>query len=230
MVAQRLRFSETAVVRVRPDVVSALWGSGRQEARGRSHVVGRRDLHFQTVLYAEGGQKGGGMQKREKGKEETAVSTAVKKAVETGKQVGYTGVVLVTIAAAAMVLYSVFKKFLSSENIDSLVWRVSSIAKKDPDVQRLIGDQIKVHGEGARRRTYYKNERFYDEDEVENLVLRFYLEGNYGRGVGVAHYKRREGKLELANAWVDCNKTKRVPLVRDFEMLYSVEDDQNQGK
>ena len=38
-----------------------------------------------------------------------------------------------------------------------------------------------AHGEGTRRRDQIYEERFFDQEARENVILRFYLDGPRGR-------------------------------------------------
>eukprot|EP00051_Salpingoeca_urceolata_P028437 m.486880 g.486880 ORF g.486880 m.486880 type:complete len:279 (-) comp24651_c0_seq1:85-921(-) len=116
--------------------------------------------------------------------------TVAEKVVETSKDVGSTGVVLLALGVTGVILYNVTKELFNSESATTLYSRALDDVKSDDRVHELFGASIVGHGEG-RRRAQQIDHVEYEVGDMHYLRMQFHLEGDKTQGIAHAEFKRR---------------------------------------
>jgi len=129
---------------------------------------------------------------------EKAVSKIVKreqfkeKAREATVTTYYSLVVVAGLGLTLILGYTIYKEFFSSFSCQSVYSEAAALVTKHPDVQNLLGLDLKCYGEETRRgrRTHVRHSP-YEEAGHKGMRMQFHVKGD--RGSGTVSLDARQG-------------------------------------
>ena len=125
--------------------------------------------------------------------------TAVEKVVRTGKDVSYSGVIVIAFALTGVLIWAFFSEFFSGNSLNSLFTRTLKVVRGNENVQRVLGEPIRGFGEhtGWNRRRHIDNVRYKVGDD-QHIRLEYNVRGQNRMGrVNVDLKKDGRGRYQI---------------------------------
>ena len=132
-------------------------------------------------------------------KQEPKSLTAIEKVVRTGKDVSYSGVIVVAFALTGVLIWALFSEFFSGNSINTLFTRTLKVVRGSENVQRVLGEPIRGFGEhtGWNRRRHIDHVRYRVGDD-QHIRLEYNVRGGRRMGrVNVDLKKDSRGRYQI---------------------------------
>lgn len=118
----------------------------------------------------------------------TALSTNV--VVEAAKTGGYSMVILAGVGLAAVFGYAVVSELVFSSGPTSVMNESFKLVKQNERVCEILGAPLKAYGEKVGRRGTVLTHQEYKVGDETFLRVKFYVEGENGRGTALAEMRK----------------------------------------
>ena len=125
--------------------------------------------------------------------------TPIEKVVRTGKDISYSGIVIVAFALTGVLIWAFFSEFFSSNSINSLFTRTLKAVRESEKVQQILGEPIRGFGEhtGWNRRRHIDHVK-YKVGDTDHMRLEYYVRGQRRMGrVNVDLKKEGRGRYQI---------------------------------
>ena len=132
-------------------------------------------------------------------RQEPKALTAVEKVIRTGRDVSYSGVIVVAFALTGFLIWAIFSEFFSRNSINSIFTRTLKVARGNENVQRVLGEPIRGFGEhtGWNRRRHIDHVRYKVGDD-EHIRMEYNVRGQRRLGrVNVDLKKDARGRYQI---------------------------------
>ena len=132
-------------------------------------------------------------------KQEPKALTTAEKVVRTGKDVSYSGVILIAFAVTGALVWAIFSEFFSGNSLNSLFTRTLKLVRNDEKARKVLGEPIRGFGEhtGWNRRRGIDH-AFYKVGDSDHLRMAFNAKGQKRLGrVNVDMKKDGRGRYQV---------------------------------